>query len=111
MPVVSYSWEFRCRSRPESANVLEAQFFRAMDETALGLGPEVGLDEAPLPGPRFLARVSAKLRIPEGATRASLSAVIPFLPDRIGRQRSLAVPDPKTRRFFLGALTAASAVR
>src|SRR5262249_47696973 len=32
-------------------------------------------------------------------------------PDTITGKRSLAVPDPKTRRFFLGALTAASAVR
>src|SRR5438270_6036766 len=31
--------------------------------------------------------------------------------DTIGAKRSLAVSDPKTRRFFLGALTAASAVR
>src|SRR3954451_788935 len=31
--------------------------------------------------------------------------------DTIGAKRSLAVSDPTTRRFFLGALTAASAVR
>ncbi len=33
------------------------------------------------------------------------------LPDTIGPKESLSVSDPKTRRFFLGALTAASAVR
>src|SRR5580658_2275938 len=30
---------------------------------------------------------------------------------QLARKRSLTVSDPKTRRFFLGALTAASAVR
>src|SRR6202023_2200874 len=33
------------------------------------------------------------------------------IPDTIGPKEGLTLSDPKTRRFFLGALTAASAVR
>src|SRR5271156_3265641 len=40
----------------------------------------------------------------DGAKRNSL-------PDTMSAKRSLTVSDPTTRRFFLGALTAASAVR
>src|SRR5215470_11475261 len=44
------------------------------------------------------------------AERCKQDPFNPF-PVTIGEKRSIAMADPKTRRFFLGALTAASAVR